>query len=47
MTVVLGCDHLSVYKMASCCDLDFLVAVVLVGFQPSQVSIVCRDLMVM
>ena len=31
-TTVLGCDHLSVYRMTSCCDFDFLVAIVLVVF---------------
>ena len=33
--------------MTSCCDFDFLVAIVLVVFLPSYVSILCRDLMVM
>ena len=33
--------------MTSFCDFDFLVAIVLVVFLPSYVSILCRDLMVM
>ena len=33
--------------MTSCCDFDFLVAIVLVVFLPSYVSILCHDLMVM
>ena len=31
-TAVLGCEHLSIYRMTSCCDFDFLVAIVLVVF---------------
>ena len=30
--------------MTSCCDFDFLVAIVLVVFLPSYLSILCRDL---
>ena len=33
--------------MTSCCDFYFLVAIVLVVFLPSNVSILCRDLLVM
>ena len=33
--------------MTSCCDFYFLVAIVLVVFLPSYVSILCRDLVVM
>ena len=29
-TSFLGCDHLAVFMMTSCCDLDFLVAILLV-----------------
>ena len=32
--------------MTSCCDFDFLVAIVLVVFLPSYISILCRDLIV-
>ena len=45
--VFLGCDHFAVCMMTSCCDFDFLVAIVLVVFLPKYVSILCRDLMVM
>ena len=45
--VFLGCDHFVVCMTTSCCDFDFLVAIVLVVFLPSYVSILCRDLMVM
>ena len=31
-TSVLGCDHLAVCKTTSCCDFDFLVAILLVVF---------------
>ena len=31
-TSILGCDHLSVCRMTSCCDFLFLVAIVLVVF---------------
>ena len=33
--------------MTSCCDFDFLVAIVLVVFLPSYLSILCRDVRVM
>ena len=45
--VFLGCDHFAVCMTTSCCDFDFLVAIVSVVFLPSYVSILCRDLMVM
>ena len=34
-TSVLGCDHLAVCKTTSCCDFDFLVAILLVVFLSS------------
>ena len=34
-TSVLGCDHFAVCKTTSCCDLDFLVAILLVFFLSS------------
>ena len=34
-TLVLGCDHFAVCKTTSCCDLDFLVAILLVFFLSS------------
>ena len=34
-TSVLGCDHFAVCKKTSCCDLDFLVAILLVLFLSS------------
>ena len=46
-TLFLGCDHFAVCMTTSCCDFEFLVAIVLVVFLPSYVSILCRDLMVM
>ena len=45
--VFLGCDHFDVCVTTSCCDFDFLVAIVSVVFLPSYFSILCRDLMVM
>ena len=40
----LGCDHFAVCMTTSCCDFEFLVAIVLVVFLPSSVSILCRDI---
>ena len=34
-TSVLGCDHFAVCKKTSCCDLDFLVTILLVFFLSS------------
>ena len=34
-TSVLGCDHLAVCKTTSCCDFDFLVAILLMVFLSS------------
>ena len=34
-TSLLGCDHLAVCKMTSCCDFDFLVAILLMVFLSS------------
>ena len=34
-TSFLGCDHFVVYKTTSCCDFDFLVAILLVFFLSS------------
>ena len=34
-TSVLGCDHFTVCKTTSCCDFDFLVAILLVVFLSS------------
>ena len=34
-TSVLGCDHFAVCKTTSCCDFDFLVAILLVVFLSS------------
>ena len=45
--ISLSCDHFSVCMMTSCCDFDFLVAIMLVVFLPSYASIVCRDLKVL
>ena len=45
--VFLGCDHFAVCMTTSCCDFDFLVAIVSVAFLPSYVSILCCNLMVM
>ena len=45
--VFLGCDHFAVCMTTSCCDFYFLVAIVLVVFLPSYVSISCHDLIVM
>ena len=47
MTSILGCDHFAVCMTTSCCGFNFLVAIVLVVFLPSYVSILCCDLMVM
>ena len=35
VTSVLGCDHLAVCKTTSCCDLDFLVTILLMVFLSS------------
>ena len=34
-TSILGCDHFAVCKTTSCCDFDFLVAILLVVFLSS------------
>ena len=38
----LGCDHFAVCMMTSCCDFDFLVAIVLVVFLPTCLNFMSR-----
>ena len=40
--VSLGCDHFAVCRTTSCCDFDFLVAIVSVVFLPTCLNFMLR-----